>query len=387
MGRRSQGFYAHPIFGNRRIIMLLSQLLCGVLVGALGFIGYRYMVAPDFRGEGHGSIIVRVPVNATASELTPELIEKGVIKSGRAYRKAMAAEPRLSELQPGFYQLHKEMSASHVVATLIDPHSQVGHIDIPNGAVLNDVHPLRGIMVKGIFSMIADASCINSDGNKHCITVEELKKAVSDSSPEELGVPSWATEAVHHNGKDPQKIEGLIHSGVHDFNPSTTPREILHKLIDESVDKYEAIGINEPSATHLSPYQILISASLVERESHEKDFSKVARVIANRLAKNMKLQFDSTVNYGLAAQEIATTDADRNRETKWNTYVKTGLPFTPISSPSNEAVEAVRNPERGKWLYFVTIDSQGTTRFNETFEGHNADIELSRRNGVLDSHR
>src|SRR5690606_10837727 len=111
----------------------------------------------------------------------------------------------------------------------------------------------------------------------------------------------------------------------------------------------------------ISPYEILIVASLVQKESKPADFPKVARVIYNRLASDYtRLEFDSTVNYPLDRQEVATTDADRHTETPWNTYAKAGLPATPICSPGEEALAAAERPEPGNWLYFVTVDKEGT---------------------------
>ncbi|HEX2213384.1 MAG TPA: endolytic transglycosylase MltG, partial [Mycobacterium sp.] len=126
---------------------------------------------------------------------------------------------------------------------------------------------------------------------------------------------------------------------------------------------------------------------LVQREATPEDFAKVARVIYNRLAENRTLEFDSTVNYPLDRIEVATTDADRGQMTPWNTYVRPGLPATPICSPSQPALAAAEQPEPGDWLYFVTIDMQGTTLFTRDYEQHLANIELAMRNGVLDSAR
>lgn len=99
------------------------------------------------------------------------------------------------------------------------------------------------------------------------------------------------------------------------------------------------------------------------------------------------MQFDSTVNYDLEDQEIATTDEDRARVTAWNTYAKDGLPDTPIASPSIEAITAMENPAEGPWLYFVTVDKDGRTVFTTTFEEHQVAIQESIANGVLDSNR
>ena len=91
------------------------------------------------------------------------------------------------------------------------------------------------------------------------------------------------------------------------------------------------------------------------------------------------MQFDSTVNYDLEDQEIATTDEDRARVTAWNTYAKDGLPDTPIASPSIEAITAMENPAEGPWLYFVTVDfSTGETQFSQTYEEHQQGIKKMR---------
>ena len=73
--------------------------------------------------------------------------------------------------------------------------------------------------------------------------------------------------------------------------------------------------------------------------------------------------------------------------TPWNTYAKDGLPETPIASPSIEAIEAMENPAEGNWLFFVTVDKDGTTVFNDTFEQHMADTVRAIESGVLDSQR
>ena len=138
---------------------------------------------------------------------------------------------------------------------------------------------------------------------------------------------------------------------------------------------------------NLSPYDILVVASLVQQEANSQDFSKVAQVIYNRLHDRHTLEFDSTVNYPLDRREVATTDADRAQRTPWNTYVSQGLPATAICSPGVDALHAAEHPEPGDWLYFVTIDAQGTTLFTKDYQQHLANIELAKRNGVLDSAR
>ena len=86
---------------------------------------------------------------------------------------------------------------------------------------------------------------------------------------------------------------------------------------------------------------------------------KVSRVIYNRLAVPMKLEFDSTVNYALDRASIATTAEDRANPSPYNTYQVMGLPPTPISSPGPDAVDAALNPAEGSWLFFVKVEPGG----------------------------
>ena len=159
-------------------------------------------------------------------------------------------------------------------------------------------------------------------------------------------------------GDDHRRLEGLIAPGSWDVSiSSASPRDILSALVGASAFQYAQGGLLDTAkALGMTPYQILTVASLVQRESKPQDFDKVARVIYNRLIApdHRRLRVRLDVNYLLDRQEVATTDADRGRETPWNTYVREGLPATPICSPSAEALAAAERPAVGDWLYFVT---------------------------------
>ena len=170
-------------------------------------------------------------------------------------------------------------------------------------------------------------------------------------------MPEWATKRVTDMGDDHRRIEGLIAPGTWNVDPSASAQDILASLIGTSATHYVDGGLLDTAkAMAMSPYDILVVGSLLQKEATPEDFAKVARVIYNRLAEPQRLEFDSTVNYPLDRQEVATTDADRLAVTPWNTYASDGLPATPIGSPGDPALEAAERPEPGDWLYFVTID-------------------------------
>ena len=364
----------------------LAIALVILLVGVTGFVWYQRNVVAvrDYEGAGNGNIVmVRVDAGDSVSSLAPELVDKGVIGSRRALMSA--AEKEQPSLQQGYYPMQEKMSADNALQVLTDDESRRGVVDIPNGLTLDDVTVVGGEPRDGIYTLISKQTC---QDEQTCVKPDQLREAVAKTSPEELGVPEWARDAVNARGDDPRRIEGLVAPGVHLFDPTAEPLAIMQDIIGDSVESFEGTGlVDSANKVGLSPYELLTAASLVEREAPAGDFDKVARVILNRLEINQKLEFDSTVNYSISEQEVATTNEDRERETPWNTYAKEGLPATPIATPGLQAVHAMENPAEGDWLYFVTVDTDGRTVFNRDFDAHEQAIEESANNGVLDSNR
>ncbi|WP_308606991.1 endolytic transglycosylase MltG [uncultured Corynebacterium sp.] len=371
---------------QRGMAVLIASLV--LIIGGLGYIGFRLLGGGntlDYEGQGNGvTQLVQVPEGSSMGELAPELAEKNVVKTPEAFSSAANSNPRASQIKPGFYRLQEEMSAKSAVEALLDDANMVDLLDVHGGATLLDVNVLGGDVRFGIYSLISQVSC--KEGG--CVSAEELEKIAATVDPAELGAPDWAVEEVRARGEDPKRIEGLIAPGQYVLDPNMDAQEILTDLITRSTKKYNDTNIvDRAQAIGLKPYELLTAASLVERESPAGEFDKVARVILNRLHEPMRLELDSTVNYGLEDVELATTDEDRHRETPWNTYAKDGLPDSPIASPSEEAIQAMENPAEGNWLFFVTVDDKGTTVFTDNYDEHLANVDDAVRSGILDSQR
>lgn len=371
---------------QRGMAVLIASLV--LIIGGLGYIGFRLLGGGstlDYEGQGNGvTQLVQVPEGSSMSELAPELAEKNVVKTPEAFSSAANSNPRASQIKPGFYRLQEEMSAKAAVEALLDDGNMVDLLDVQGGATLLDVNVVGGDVRYGIYSLISQVSC--KEGG--CVSAEELEKIAATVDPAELGAPEWALEEVRARGEDPKRIEGLIAPGQYVLDPNMDAQEILTDLITRSTKKYNDTNIvDRAQAIGLKPYELLTAASLVERESPAGEFDKVARVILNRLDEPMRLELDSTVNYGLEDVELATTDEDRHRETPWNTYAKDGLPDSPIASPSEEAIGAMENPAEGNWLFFVTVDDKGTTVFTDNYDEHLANVDDAVRSGILDSQR
>ncbi len=394
MARRDRARDARLKRKRRFALVMALGLLVVVVVGAV-FLGAKMWhsmfdtAAGDYAGDGVNDVVIQVHQGDSTTAIGRTLQDQNVVATSQAFVEAALGHSAISAIQPGFYKVRTEIPAAGAVTRLADPANRVGRFVISEGRQLDDTRDVQtDAVTEGILTLIANASCVDLDGDRSCVSAEDLRNVAASAPPEMLSVPPWAMRPVEALGVDHRRLEGLIAPGTWNIDPLAEPQDILASLISASTAQYEQGGLlDTATALNMSPYEILIVASLVQREALPQDFPKVARVIYNRLNEGQLLQFDSTVNYPLDRIEVATTAGDRGRETPWNTYVRPGLPATPICSPGRPALAAAERPEPGDWLYFVTVDMKGKTLFTREYGEHLANIEVAKSNGVLDSAR
>lgn len=372
--------------GTVAALVVLASLVAVVYFGGRALLGGLNLGddgPEDFAGPGVADVVVQVNPGDSTGAIGATLADAGVVAGAGLFTDAAAQVAAVGSVQPGYYLMRTQVPAADAAARLVAEASRVGQLVIPEGLQLEDVIPASGEVNKGILTRISEASCVTLDGTERCTDLAELTEVAANGDLVALGVPEWAMDPVSAITDTPKRLEGLIRPGSYNIAPAAPATDQLSALITRSAESFQALGLPETAAGGLRPYQVLVAASLIEREALPADFSKVAQVIYNRLAIDQRLEFDSTVNYPLEVQNIATTSENRDEVTLWNTYASTGLPATPISAPGDEAITAAENPEPGSWLFFVTVDSEGTTTFSDTFAQHQAAIEIARANGVF----
>lgn len=369
---------------KKTVLWLVVAMILAVGMGG-AYYGYRELRGigsyDDFPGSGEVDAIIEVQDGDVVSKIASTLYDNGVIASSRAFTEASKNDARVTSIQPGFYLMKTKMSGEQAVARMVDPKTRVPAVQIVGGLKLTDIQA-NGKTVPGIYSQLAAASCTEKDGQKKCLSVEEIKAAAEQTDPVALGVPDWALADVKR--AEPQfRLEGLIMRGVYQVKPGVSAVELIRSVVVASAQKLQGAGIPGGTVnTGFRPYEVLVMASLIEKEAIEKDFTKVSQVIYNRLKKPMALQFDSTINYKNNQPHIRTSDADRGANGPYNTYINQGLTPTPIGSPSQQAIAAALKPEGGDILYFVKCQTDGTSCFATTFEEHNANDQKAQRDGV-----
>jgi UPF0755 protein len=263
-------------------------------------------------------------------------------------------------IQPGFYALRQRMSAQGAFDLLLDPSSRIGRVIIPEGMRTSDV--------------------LQRISERSRLSLSDLKAAAAN--PATLGVPASVANAARAGSVVPgsvpgtQVLEGYLAPGAYDVGDSTSAKAVLQEMVRrrmEALNRLEAEIGQSAEAARLTPYQVLIVASLIEGESQPQDFGKVARVIYNHLNSPLPherfLRFDSTVNYALGRPTtLAVSYDDITVGSPYNTYQRPGLPIGPIANPSDAALKAALNPEPGEWMYFITVDPRtAETRFTKDY--------------------
>ncbi len=201
------------------------------------------------------------------------------------------------------------------------------------------------------------------------LRAEEISDILKEKMP--LYDSSWR-ESLRQN-------EGYLFPDTYLIPREADVNMIISLLKTTFENRYKTLDL---SKTTLSKNQIVIIASLIEREAKkDEDRKLVASVILNRLELGMKLDIDATIQYALGFDESekrwwkkSLSLEDIKLNSPYNTYMVAGLPPTPISNPGLASLEAVVNPANTDYLFYIS-DSKGVNHYAKTIEGHNANIK------------
>lgn len=290
--------------------------------------------APDFDTvqsvEELPEVTIEIPDGATGSQIASILYESGVVKSSQAYFRVAVGDPRSQKVAPGSHRLTLKISARQALDQLLDPNRIPNLIRVAEGAWKSEVQ----------------SAFIN-----YGFTKQEVSKAFSS-----LKLPQGFSNS-----------EGLIFPAQYSFPQGISAQSAAQSMIDRFSDDLYGNKLLQGNKD-FSAKQLLTIASIVQAESTNEDFSKVARVIYNRLRIGMPLQMDSTVHFIMQARgDIFLSRKSTTLNSPYNTYRKFGLPPGPICSPSSDAIKATLEPIEGDWLYFITV-APGDTRFTASFD-------------------
>ncbi|MEX1080184.1 MAG: endolytic transglycosylase MltG [Homoserinimonas sp.] len=306
----------------------------------------------DYEGSGHGEATVVIKSGDGGQAISAALAEAGVTRTPEAFYKLLLAQDPQVVFFPGHYQLKQEMSAEAALEALQDPANKIE----------------ASVLIKEGWSVDqAIDALVEGTG----LAKEDYEAAVAE--PTTYGIAAEAPS-----------VEGYLFPARYSFDPGADAAGIINTLIARTYQSLDKAGVAAEDR-----HRVLTIASLIQREagSNPDDFYKVSRVIHNRIAEGMLLQFDSTSHYGYAWKHgerldssVFTSTEELQDDNPYNTYKHPGLPIGPIGAAGDLAIDAAMNPVAGDWLFFVTVNLEtGETKFTNTNAEHNAAVNELRR--------
>lgn len=348
--------------------LLFYVSMAGIVAGGVAGLWYTQQLNP--KGDPGEPVNFTVNADDTLATIAQRLQDQGLVEKAWVFEWYIEHHGGL-ELTPGYYQLRPSDHMGNIQRILSTPPSQTyTKVTFPEGY----------------------------NYEKMALRLEEKVPRLS-ATRFEIAATNGSIRSVWQPA-EVKSLEGLLFPDTYQVSNGETESQVVLRMVQlmERVGRQEKI---EEGAARLglTPYQILIVASMIEREARvPEDRAKIARVIYNRLFFGMPLQIDATLYYR-QDQSLSFSEL-RDLDTPYNTYLHTGLPPTPIANPGRASIEAalnpVANPSLGDplcddvpegaacvYLYYVLADEDGRHVFAVTLAQHEANVAAAREKGLL----
>lgn len=331
-----------------RVVKVL--LVVAVLVVLASFAGYRYWESRlDASLAVTEPTLYEVPRGAGYNRVVADLAERGIIADEWAFRLLTRLDAEaVPQLRAGEYMLQPDMSGRDLIALLGSDNIVTYPLTFPEGWSFRQMREL-----------LANAP--------------KLEQVAVDMSDEEI---------MAELGREGEHPEGWFYPDTYRYHKGMSDMDILRQAHRRMVAQLEEVWAErDDDLPYDTPYEALIMASLIERETGApEERREIAGVFKRRMEAGMRLQTDPTVIYGMGERyEGRITRADLREATAYNTYVIDGIPPTPIAMPGRASLEAAVNPLPGNTLYFVS-KGDGTHHFSRTLREHNNAVNRYIRN-------
>jgi UPF0755 protein len=305
----------------RRIVVLL------LLAAAIGAAVFAYLLYQPLHGDGEGRVDVRVPAGATAAQIGDLLEARGVVSSGFFFALRARLSGQREELRSGRHTLKRDMpyGAALTALTTAPKAAPVLNVTLPEGPSRREAAArVRQAGVRGSYLAATRRS--------------------SELSPRDYGAP-----------RGTRTLEGFLFPATYELRESqATASRLVSRQLDAFKDAFAKVDMRAARRRNLSRYDVLIIASMVEREALvARDRRLISAVVYNRLREDMPLGIDATLRYALNQWSRPLRVSELNSSSAFNTRRRRGLPPTPIGNPGLAAMRAAANPARVPYLFYV----------------------------------
>ncbi len=339
-----------PAFAKRR--RRRARILAGLLLLLVGLLllGLNSLFQP-FKGDGGETVTVRIPPNSTVSDVADLLAENEIVDSSFLF--VVRARLAGAELKAGTYRLKKDQSYGDALDALgEDPAApRTIRVVIPEGRSRSETAPI--VKDAGLEGSYAKAT-----GRR------------KGFRPARYGAP-----------RGTKTLEGFLFPATYELRPGASAGQLVDQQLGKFRESIAEVDMGRARRRNLSVYDVLIIASMVEREaSLAKERPLIAAVIHNRLRQGMPLGIDATIRYAVNNWNRPLRVSELNVDSPYNTRKRTGLPPTPIGSPGLSSIKAAANPANVDFLFYVVKPGgDGAHNFSSTDADFQRDVDAYNR--------
>lgn len=307
----------------------------------------RYLASPV--GPADLEAIVEVPKGMGFGRLPGHLAAYGVVSHPEALRLYLRLAPPTATLKAGEYALTGAMTPAALLERVTSGRVVLRPFTVPEGLTVAEIAAL--VEAKGL----APASAV-------------LRLARDPGFIGSLAI-------------DAESLEGYLFPETYHFAKGAEAEDILRAMVGRFLAVYDDAFVRRAEALGLSQREAVTLASIIEKETGvASERPRISAVFHNRLKKNMRLQSDPTVIYGLPDFDGNLRRENLRTPTAYNTYVIAGLPPGPIANPGEESLRAALWPAEDRALYFVS-KGDGSHVFSESLDAHNRAVSRYQRGG------
>ncbi len=287
-----------------------------------------------------------VAENESVNSVASRLQDAGLIRSGTYFKIKMRLSNADSKLKAGRFTLEKGMSVNQIINALTTA---------SNVQVIN-VRFQEGWRTEQFAEQLVQDGLIQ--------TTDQFTQAIQNGT--------WNYDFLASR-PNTTSLDGFLFPDTYQFRADATPDDIINTMLQNYEKRVPTSEQAKAQALGLNLYQVMIVASIVEREAVvPEERPIIASVYYNRLKKNMPLQADPTVQYAIGKSGDwwpQVKPSDLTVQSPYNTYQNPGLPPGPICNPSLASIQAALNPAKTDYLYFVAKgDGSGEHVFAKTYD-------------------
>jgi len=304
--------------GPRRLIALGALVLI-----VLGIGWFALSLLQPFKGDGDGKrVTVTIPQGSSLSEIAERLEGTGVIEDAGFFQLRARIEGHSGDLRPGTYELHKDMSFAAALDALqegVPPN--VVRVSIPEGLSRKEIRPFTAGL-RGNYTRATRRS--------------------PSLDPSDYG----ATRAA--------SLEGFLFPATYELKKGQRVTRLRELQLAQFKRNFEEAGLSYAKRKNLNAYDVLIIASLIEREAMvAKERPVIASVIYNRLHDDIRLDIDATTRFAVGNWKRPLKVSEIQNPSPYNTRVHQGLPPGPIGNPGLASIRAAAHPAKTGFLFYV----------------------------------